>query len=386
MSRPIRVLHIIGGGEIGGAEIHILDLARHLSPLEIEVHLCCLFPAPLLQRAQQQGIKATAITMRNKLDVFSLWRVMQIVREVNPHIVHTHGVRANLMGRLAAKLAGVRHTVTTVHSVLEHDYPDTTARWLNYWSEKLTSGLTERYIVVAEFLKKNLCDQGIPANKVSVIHNGIDIDKFSGCRSVQVQDNARTLFSSVRLELGIDEQAPLVGMVGRFHPVKGHRCLVEAAKEIVKINPQVRFLLVGDGNIRDEIAQCIREKNLEAYFVFTGFREDIARIYQALDILALPSLSEGLSLTLMESMLCGCPAVVTRVGGNPEIVIDGKNGLIVSPCDSLALAAALLRLIENPGEAQRMGEAARKTIEERFTVKRMAERTQSLYQQMMNEQ
>ncbi|MDD4588559.1 MAG: glycosyltransferase family 4 protein [Heliobacteriaceae bacterium] len=374
MARPIRVLHIIGGGEIGGAEIHILDLARHLSPLEMDFYLCCLFPAPLLQRAQQQGINAVAVAMRSKLDVFCLWQVFQVVRRLNPEIVHTHGVRANLVGRLAAKMAGVRHTVTTVHSVLAHDYPDNTARWLNYRMERLTAGLTERFIAVADFLKKSLCAQGIPAEQIVVIPNGIDLAKFEAGEGRQ----------AVRMELGIAPDAPLVGMVGRFHPVKGHKFLVAAAQEIVKLNPAVRFLLVGDGIIRAEIENDIKERHLEPYFVFTGFRDDIAAIYRALDILALPSLSEGLSLTLMESMYCGCPAVASAVGGNPEIIVDGKTGLLVPPGDSLGLAAALLRLVENPGEAQRLGEAARKTIEERFTVKRMAERTQVVYRQLVD--
>ncbi|MZP29496.1 glycosyltransferase [Heliobacterium undosum] len=373
MSRPIRVLHIIGGGEIGGAEIHILDLARHFSPQEVELHLCCLFPAPLLQRALKQGVQATAVTMRSKVDIVGFWKVLQLTRQIQPSIVHTHGVRANLVGRLAAKIAGVRCTVTTVHSVLENDYPDKLSRWINYWSEKLTAALTERHIVVANFLKKKLCEQGIAPDKVTVIHNGVDDGKFVDAKRK----------SDLRAEFGIANDAPLVGMVGRFHPVKGHKYLIEAAKEILKINSNVRFLLVGDGFNREMIETVIREEGLEPFFLLTGFREDIADIYRAIDVLALPSLSEGLSLTLMESMLCECPAVATAVGGNPEIVADEKNGLVIPPGDALALAAALLRLIENREESRRFGEAARKTIEERFTAKRMAERTQNLYRELL---
>ncbi|ABZ83395.1 glycosyltransferase, group 1 family protein, putative [Heliomicrobium modesticaldum Ice1] len=374
MSRPIRVLHIIGGGEIGGAEIHILDLARFFSPQEVELHLCCLFPAPLLQRALKQGVQATAVPMRSKADLAGFWKVFRLIRQLQPAIVHTHGVRANLVGRLAAKLAGVRCIVTTVHSVLENDYPDRVARWINYWSEKITAPLTERTIVVADFLKKRLCAQGMAAAKVSVIHNGVDDEKF-----VNAERNR-----DVRVEFGIAADAPLIGMVGRFHPVKGHKYLVEAAKEILKINSHIRFLLVGDGFYRNVIETVIREEGLESFFLFTGFREDIADIYRALDVLALPSLSEGLSLTLMEGMLCECPAVVTAVGGNPEIVANEKNGLVIPPGDALALAAALLRLIENREEARRFGEAARKTIEERFTAKRMAEKTQNLYRELVD--
>ncbi|MBM7866643.1 glycosyltransferase [Heliobacterium gestii] len=376
MSRPIRVLHIIGGGEIGGAEIHILDLARHFSPQEVELRLCCLFPAPLLQRAQKQGILATAVPMRSKVDLIGFWKVLRLIRQTQPAIVHTHGVRANLIGRLAAKVAGVRCTVTTVHSVLANDYPDQLSRWINFWSEKLTAALTERYIVVADFLKKNLCEQGIAPAKITVIHNGVDDEKYTN-----VQDKR-----DLRAELGIAADAPLVGMVGRFHPVKGHKYLIEAAKEILKINSNVRFLLVGDGFHRDVIETVIREEGLESCFLFTGFREDIADIYRTLDVLALPSLSEGLSLTLMESMLCECPAVVTAVGGNPEIVINEKNGLVVPSGDALALAAALVRLIENREEARKFGEAARRTIEERFTARRMAERTQNLYRELVKDQ
>ncbi|MBC9784487.1 glycosyltransferase family 4 protein [Heliobacterium chlorum] len=373
MSRPIRVLHIIGGGEIGGAEIHILDLAKHFSPQEVDLHLCCLFPAPLVQRARQQGIQATAVPMKSKVDLTTYWGIIQLIRRVNPDIVHTHGVRANLIGRVAAKLAGVSRIVTTVHSVLENDYPDPLSRFINHWSEKMTASLTDRYVVVAEYLKKNLCDIGIPASKITVIHNGVDEEKFS----------RQSISTTLRAELGIEDNVPLVGMVGRFHPVKGHIYLVAAAKEILKINRDVRYLIVGEGFQRDEVEALVRDEGLDSYFYFTGFREDIANIYGAINILALPSLSEGLSLTLMESMLSGCPAVVSAVGGNPEIVSDGKNGLIVPPMDSLALAAALLRLLEDPCLTRRLGEAAKRTIEERFTAQRMAERTQAVYRHLV---
>ncbi|MTV49907.1 glycosyltransferase [Heliobacillus mobilis] len=377
MSRPIRVLHIIGGGEIGGAEIHILDLAKHFLAQEVDLYLCCLFGAPLLQRAQQQGIKAVAVPMKSKIDLASYWKVIRLIRQIAPDIVHTHGVRANLIGRIAAKLAGVNCVVTTVHSVLENDYPNPLSRWFNFWSEKLTASLTEKYILVAEFLKKKLMAQGIPASKLAVIHNGVDDKKFYRL----CQNSAAG--TGLRQELEIADEVTLVGMVGRFHPVKGHKYLIEAARDIIKIHQNVRFLFVGDGFYRDVIEESIREEGLDSFFIFAGFREDIANVYSALDILALPSLSEGLSLTLMESMLCGCPPVVTAVGGNPEIICNGKNGLVVPPGDSLALAAALVRLMDNPTEAKKMGEAARRTVEERFTAQRMAERTLVLYRQLL---
>ncbi|MCW2278983.1 glycosyltransferase [Heliophilum fasciatum] len=444
MSRPIRVLHIIGGGEIGGAEIHILDLARHLDPAEVELHLCCLFPEPLLQRARLLGIPATAVPMRSKVDVTSWWHVLQTVMRIQPDLVHTHGVRANLLGRLAAKVAGVPCTVTTVHSVLEFDYPDAATRWFNTWSERITAPLTDRFIVVAEFLKAYLVKQGIAPAKITVIHNGIDEAKFlprfwaeknalalgtdnKGAAptaalpmtmertkitespaegeltevaglletaelaeaaslpeaSEMTQEEWRFLRRrGVRQMLGIDDQVPVVGMVGRFHTVKGHSILVTAAREILKIDRRVVFLLIGDGNLRPEIQAQVELDGMTDNFVFTGFREDVADLYWAMDILALPSLSEGLCLTLMEGMLCACPPVATGVGGNPEIVSHEKNGLIVPSGDALGLAAALLRLIQNPQEALRLGQCARKTILERFAVRRTAERTAALYRQL----
>ncbi|KAB2953653.1 glycosyltransferase [Heliorestis acidaminivorans] len=432
MSRPIRVLHIIGGGEIGGAEIHILDLARHLSPGKIEVHLCCLFPAPLLQWAQQQGVSAVAVPMRSKFDIFSLWKVAQVIKKVDPQIVHTHGVRANMIGRLAAALVGSRKIITTVHSVLEHDYPDQVARKLNYWLECATSGLTDRYIAISEFIKTSLVEQGIPREKVTVIHNGVELEKFttalvepldeksycpSNCIDKKKDDqdvgsngkedaNAVSLaycvnsFSidqlpnpvqrdqiaqQLRKHYGLNECTPLVGMVGRFHPVKGHAVLVKAAKEIVKLHRDVRFLLVGDGFHRPEIEEMVIAEGLSPYFIFAGFRDDVSPVYRAIDILALPSLSEGLCLTVMESMLSGCPVVASRVGGIPEVITDGKDGVLITAGDPLALAAGIVNLLEDREKMKRLSQTALKTIHERFTVKKMAERTEALYEHMMDE-
>ncbi|QGG47461.1 glycosyltransferase [Heliorestis convoluta] len=439
--------------------------------------MCCLFPAPLLQWAEQQGIPAVAVPMRSKFDLFSLWKVAQVIRKIDPQIVHTHGVRANMIGRLAAALVGSRKIVTTVHSVLEHDYPDAVARRLNFWLERATAGLTDRYIAISDFIKQNIVDQGIPREKITVIHNGIELEKFTGplllpeepkglcpreCIDIREYDfdseelsldlvkehskvslkeqediathqdslksvdgksseqgskgfdgnpekrkkpqtalsycvNSFTLDQSaapicrdqeaqqLRAHYGLNACTPLVGMVGRFHPVKGHEVLVKAAKEIVKLHRDVRFLLVGDGFHRPEIEKIVIEEGLSPYFIFAGFRDDVTVIYRAIDILALPSLSEGLCLTVMESMISGCPVVASRVGGIPEVISDGKDGVLVPAGDPLALAAGIVNLLENRDKMKRLSQAAMKTIEERFTVQKMAERTEAFYEHIVNE-
>lgn len=368
-----KILHIIGGGEFGGAEQHLLTLIKNIDKSAFELHIACLFAEPLAPLVSQEGFPVHIFPMKSKLDWKPISNLASLIKTEGFHIVHTHGVRANLLGRVAAKLAGATHVVTTVHSVLAFDYHRWADRWINRMCETGTRGITERFITVCEMLAVQLTREGIPAEKIIAIHNGLEMEKYSPDISG----------GPVLQEFGITQDKIVMGVVARLHPVKGHTYLLDALAQAVKTTPNLLLLIVGTGPDRAMLKEKCRELALDRYVIFTGFRKDIPEILAALDFLVLPSLSEGLSLTIMEGMAMRKPVLTTAVGGTPEIITHRVDGYLVPPADASALAEGIRQMSGNLQEVLNMGLAARKTIEARFTASLMAEKTTGLYRDLL---
>ncbi len=369
MMGRIKVLHVIGGGEIGGAEQHLLTLIRHINPSEFALHIACLFAEPFASLVREKGFPAHIFPMKNKIDWKPISKLASLIKSEGFHIVHTHGVRANLIGRLAAKRAGAGHVVTTVHSVLSFDYVRWVDRWINRLCDQTTGRITERFIVVSNMLAQQLKSEGIREDKIITIFNGLEIEKY----------DPEIPGLPVRQEFNIDPEAILIGIVARLHPVKGHSCLLEAMSRVLPDFPALVLMIIGTGPDRIKLEEMARRLAISKNVIFTGFRRDIPEVIAALDFLVLPSLSEGLSLTVMEGMAMSKPVLATAVGGTPEIITSGVNGLLIPPADVSALTAGIRRLIHDRKMAAEIGKAARKTIETKFTAEIMADKTARLY-------
>lgn len=368
----IKVLHIIGGGEFGGAEQHLITLLRHINRQEFEIHVACLFAKPLAPLVVKEGFAVHVFPMASKFDLKPINGMASLIKKEGFDIVHTHGVRANLVGRLASKKAGVYRVVTTVHSVLAFDYKRRIDRWVNKLCEKATRKITTSFVTVSKMLAVQLETEGIPTGKIVTIHNGLEIENY----------NPELNGQPVKDEFKIDAKTVLMGIVARLHPVKGHSYLLEATAQAVKKIPGLTLLIVGDGPLRAGLETMTRSLGIEDKVIFTGFRSDIPEIIAALDFLVLPSLSEGLSLTVMEGMAMKKPVLATAVGGTPEIITSGVDGFLVPPGDVPALVQGIQDLAGNRDLADKLGAAARKTIEDRFTAGRMAGRTSELYKEI----
>lgn len=368
----LRVLHVIGGGEFGGAERHILNLATAMDPNQVEVSVCCLFADPFVQLAREAGIRAYSIPMRHKLDFGIVTKLRDSIAGENIDIVHTHGVRANLVGRLAARMAGVETVVTTVHSLLVQDYPDVFSRLANMLIEKASRGLTTHFIAVSGGLQKALIQQGIPEQRITVIYNGLNSQLF------RKSDSA----GKWREQAGFSPGTPLVAMVGRLHPVKGHRYFLRAAAEILKERTDVHFLVVGSGPEGDRLEEYTRKLGIQDHVTFTGFVSDVSELMPDLNLLIVPSLWEGFGLTALEAMAVGVPVVATSVGGLPEIVEHGTTGLLVPPADEAGLTRGIMWMLDHPQEAVEMAAAAKAAAEEKFTATSMSRRTEEIYRRL----
>lgn len=369
--RPLKVIHIIGGGEFGGAEKHILNLAGAVDRQAVELTVCCLFSAPFVEIASRAGISALALPMRNKADLGMIRKLAVLIQEGNFDLVHTHGVRANLLGRLAARLAGCQKVVTTVHSLLEKDYQGTISRTANNLAERSTRFLTDHFIAVSQGLKDRLVAGGISAGRITVIYNGISVE---GIRHSAGAGPALKMESTAR-----------VGIVARLHAVKGHRYFLEAAREVLLLRPEASFLIVGEGPCRPVLEKLAGSLRIDDRVTFTGFVEEIYALMAGLDLLVISSLWEGFGLTAAEAMVLGVPVVATNVGGLPEVVRHGETGLLVPPADAPALAQGIIWMLGHPREARDMAEKGGEVVQQKFTAGEMARRTLELYRRVAAE-
>ncbi|HWJ02214.1 MAG TPA: glycosyltransferase, partial [Verrucomicrobiae bacterium] len=302
----IRILQVIGGNEIGGAEEHVLALCKGLDPEIFEVFLACLCDGPLAQAARNQGIPVIIINMGNPLDVFIIPELVRQMKALAIDIVHTHGSRANLTARLAGKWAGIP-IVTTIHSSLAQDYISRPASLVAKVLDRVTTPLATGIVTVSQFLQPEAKKRG--AKRTVTIYNGIDPAKLA---KIDLLDN-------IYSEIGITPGGPLVGIIGRLHPVKGHVFFLEAAALISANHPATRFLIVGSGPLEADLRNKVQELGLENKVIFTGYCPNVQRILAILDVLCLPSLSEGMGLVLLEAMYFSKPVVASRVGGIPEV-------------------------------------------------------------------
>ena len=369
-SAPIRVLYLVESMEIAGAEQVVLSLARGLDRDRFIPEIGCLtVEGPLAPRLREAGVPVVALGKRPGLDVSVVPRLMRMMRQRRIDIVHTHVWNADVWGRVSAALAGVPVRITTAHSV------DVWKGRAQLSVDRCLSMVTQRVVCVSEAVRTFYADRaGIAAEKLTVIYNGIDVQPFDGPIDVAAKRRA----------LGVDPAGPVLSVVARLLPEKGHRHFLEALAALRGAQPRISGLIVGQGVMRAELEARSRELGLLDSVRFLGERTDVPEILRATDILVLPStLREGLSISLLEAMAARRPVVASDVGGNRETIGDSGAGLVVPPADSRSLAVALEALLADPERAHRMGEAGRAKVERDFDIRRMVRQTETIYTDLL---
>jgi glycosyltransferase involved in cell wall biosynthesis len=293
-------------------------------------------------------------------------RFLRDLRRERVEIVHTYGFYANMFATLPAKLAGA----VMIASIRDQgDIWSPAQRRAQRWMAKLADVV----VVNAEAVRQILIAEGYDPRRITVIRNGLDLAPFQG----------RPPAGRLRRELGLPARGPLIGALCRLTEVKGVEHFLEAAVLLSRRYPDARFLIAGDGYHRAALERYAVELGLAGRVIFTGMRKDVPAFLSEVQVSVLPSRSEALSNTLLESMAAGAAVVATRVGGNPEVVEDGVTGILVPPREPEALAAAIARLIDTPSLAQAMGRAGRHRVAEHFTLDRVANETESLYLRLL---
>ncbi|MEU5841260.1 glycosyltransferase [Rhodococcus sp. NPDC047139] len=370
MPRPLRLMYVVPDLGVGGAERHVTTLLPRLDPERFTSCVVCVGdPGELFSDLVESHIPATALRRTKRQMVGAVLDLVRQMRRFRPDIVITRGYNAETLGRTAAFLARVPHVVVWVHHCGD---PEPRGR-LRRFADRCLDPLTDAYFGVAEAQRAFMTDDlGCPAEKITVVHNGVDTSLYDP------EDDR-----SVLPELGIPGDVPTVGIVAALRPEKDHDCFLRAARQVVDARPDVRFLVVGDGPCRPELEALVDESDLRENVVFTGSRSDIPRLLRALDLVVLSSYSiECFPMALLEAMASGRPAVCTAVGGVPEMLVDGVTGRLVPARDARSLADAMLALLDDPELARKMGRSARERVDAEFTLFRSVEGAQAALEQV----
>jgi glycosyltransferase involved in cell wall biosynthesis len=366
----LRVMEMIDRPSLGGGQTALLLLAGNLDRRRFEVTISASGSGPLAEEAGRMGIPYYPVPLGKRPGLRPIREIAQVLRANRVDLLHTHGGIAGLYGRSAARRAGTPAVVHTLHGIHYLHYRNPLLRRLYVLLERRYSRLTDRLVLVCQSdLRQARRHRLAPEEKMSVILNGADIRPDSRAR-----DSAR-----LRSELGWTAGLTVVGTVSRLHRQKGVVNFLRAAPAIQAAFPELRFAVVGDGPEGKTLRREARGLGLEGRFLFLGERKDAASILALFDLFVLPSLWEGLPFVIVEAAALGRPIVATAVDGVPEMLEDGRTGLLVPPGDPAALAEAVIRLLRNGDEARRLGEAARALVPPRFPLRRMIDQTERLY-------
>ena len=360
----MRVAHVDTGMTWRGGQVQVFSLARGLLRRGHEALVICPPGSELEAACSRDGVQVETASMRAELDVVAMLKVAGALRRFGADIVHFHTARAHTIGLAAARLA------CTPVKVLSRrvDFPP----GKNPFSKIKYRAKVDAIAAVSGAVRDVLEEGGVDPNLITVIHSGVDLERFKD----------RVDSSYIRGELGIPESAPLVGSVGALAPQKAHSYLLRAARELADVRPDVRYIIVGDGELEGELKALARSLHLEEIVRFAGFRRDVPAVLAAIDVFVLSSRYEGTPNVLLEAMAAGTPVVATCVGGVPEIVVDGECGLLVPPADPVALADAIHRALRDDSLRQRL--VANGAIRVRdFSVERTIEKTELLYHKLV---
>ena len=385
--QPVRVLHIITRLIVGGAQENTLLSVEGLDRLEeYEVVLVTGVDngpeGDLLERARRTTrlviVPELGRSINPLSDVAAFFKLYRLIRRGRYHIVHTHSSKAGVLGRLAARLAGTPIVVHTLHSLVFHDYQPWLVNRLWWAVKKLCAPLTDHFISVSSVISQKAIAAGIARpEKFTTIYSGMELDWFL---------DSKVDPAAVRREFGIPADAPVVGKIARLFSLKGHDQLLDAAPEVVRRHPDVRFFLIGDGLLYEHLRSRAREAGILDNFVFAGLipRERIPEMIAVMDVVVHTSLREGLARVLPQALAMGKPCVSFDIDGAPEVVIPGETGYLVRPGDARGLADAISELLANPQLRARMGESGRRRVDPAFRAETMVEQIGLVYQSLLS--
>lgn len=372
----MRVLHLISGGDTGGAKTHIISLIKSINKL-IDAKIICFIEDTFYHEAKDHNIDIEVFKQKNRADMAVIKRLANEIKNQKYDIVHCHGARANFIGMFLKNKINVP-LITTMHSDYKLDFKD------NFYKRMVFTTLNvfalkrfNYYIAISDTFKEMLIDRGFKREQIFTVYNGIDMDM-----KVDYIDKEKFLEKH-----GIDYNGEtIVGIIARLDKVKDHETFLRAAKILVEDNKSVMFLIAGDGNDKKRLISLSEEFNIKNKVHFIGFVDDPFSFFNAIDINTLTSLSESFPYAVLEGALMKKPIVSTDVGGLNKVIISEETGYLVKVGDYNALADKISMLIEDRNRLGSMGEKLYNKVKNKFSSDAMAEKHVEIYKEIIKKE
>lgn len=363
-----KILHLISGSGLLGAESVVLELAKETTQAGYWVAIGIFENSrnphlELAEVAEKLGLRVHIFPCTGRFDFGTISGIRNFIQREKPDLLHTHGYKSDFYA-----FAATRNKLPWI--VTNHLWKRTTFNLKLYASlDRFLIRCSKCIIAVSDEIAAEMVRMGLPSEKIAVIDNGIDLRRFS-----KTEKNEQ-----LRKSFGFDTNSKMIGTVASLTEEKGHLYLLKAAKEILFIHPEARFLIVGDGVQRRQLEEKVSELGLLGKVIFTGSRRDIPEILSTLDMFVLPSLKEGLPMALLEAMAARLPVVATNVGAVPKVIAHKETGYLVQPRNTESLCAAVCELLSDTTKAVSIGLQGRRRVENQFSSKAMTERYFEVY-------
>jgi glycosyltransferase involved in cell wall biosynthesis len=365
--KRIKVLHLVTSLEVGGAQHNMLQGLPRLDPEKYEHVICSIMDRmQMAEQFRKVGIEVYSLGLKRKTDLAVALRLRSFLRQLRPDVMHTYLLHGNVLGRIVGRLTGVPSIISSELTIGQ-------ARIWGRIATKLTNPLTDAVevnsVTGGEAAIKDL---GVPRAKLEVVLPGLDLGEFE---STVDRD-------SVRADLGVSSDKHLVLYIGRLRPVKGVKYGIEAFSKALSQNPGLHMALAGEGAQREELQALVGTLGISDNVSFLGVRNDLPKLLAAADSVLMPSLTEGFPRVAVEAMAASKPVIATEVGGVPEAITHGESGILVQPRDIDSMSVALLSLVDDDELRGRLSTAARKHIQNNFSVEKYVARLDQIYSKL----
>lgn len=362
MAKKIKVAQVIAGTDVAGAKGYTIQLATMCDKSRFEVVHIHVHEGMTTVEARQAGIEPYIIGQNP-------YKLAKLMKSLNLDLIHTHGVRANFLGRYASRKTGIPN-ICTMHSDSRLDYGSKLKERAVWFADNVGNSWCNGFIGVSKDMSEKLAIRGIPREKIHTVYNGIDLR--------EVRSNANN--EETKKKLGIDPKLRLIGTVGRLVEVKGHDDMVAALPFILQKVPNAALLIIGDGRCQEPLREQSIKLRIQDRVFLPGRIKFPWDLMKACEIGCFPSINEAIGLALLEYMALEVPIVATSVGGIPEVITKPEYGLLVPPKNPRELAMAIINVMTNSELASSLGKAGRARVEERFTTEKMLEETQKVWE------
>ena len=386
MGRKIKVAHIIARMITGGADENTLFTVQGLDKDRYKVDLIMgeEFDESVFDRVKNNNfniiqIKGLKWKLNFLYDPIVLIKLIKMMRKNHYDIVHTHTTKAGILGRIAARIAGVPVIVHGLHGSTFEAFDSGLLNWLLFLFERLTGRFTDAYISVSGVLSEKYIERGIGKKEnYHTVYSGMELEVFYGARG-------KIDCRKKQKELGIDSGDFVIGNVARLETRKGHKFLIDAFKKVIKERKgcPLKLLIIGEGNKRENLESYVKEANLEKKVIFTGYRKDVEELMAIMDIFVLTSLREGLPRVLVQAAAVGMPLIAFNVDGVPEIIRDNHNGFLVRARDVGQLANRIEKYIDKKELVLLHGQKGREFIKDKWFIEDMVDKIDKIYQSLI---